>query len=487
METENEPHVALLSSPGVGHLIPIVELGKRLTTLYNTKITIFIVTTRTSTSEQKLLDPLIKTCTDNDIRIMNIPAPDISEIVDPAANIVGKLGVLMREAKPAIRESLLGLMPKPKVVIFDFFAHESFSVAQELGISRYIYVPSSAWFLALTISIPILHETIMGEYIDQTEPLKILGCRPVRPQDVVDPMLDRSSPDYAEKLKMCAGIALFDGFLVNTWEDLESTTLAAFRENEIMKRVIRGPVFDIGPLTWTGNGFGESESSNWIMEWLNRQPARSVLYMSFGSGGLLSREQINEMALGLEMSQQRFLWVVRPPNEEAGGSYFSLDECTIQVLSKYLPDGFESRTRDVGLLVPIWAPQIEILSHPSVGGFMSHNGWNSTLESLTHGVPMIVWPLYAEQRMNAAMLAEELRVAVRSKELPAEKVVKRDEIETLVRTVMSSDSEKGIVVKSNAKELQVSAKKALDDGGSSKHSMTLFLQHCKVFRDREFA
>ncbi|KAL9254839.1 UDP-glycosyltransferase 72D1-like protein [Drosera capensis] len=83
-------------------------------------------------------------------------------------------------------------------------------------------------------------------------------------------MLDRTSPDYAENLKMCVGITLFDGFLVNTWADLESTTLIAFRENEIMKRVMRGQVFDIGPLTWTGNGYGESESSSWIMEWLNR-------------------------------------------------------------------------------------------------------------------------------------------------------------------------------------------------------------------------
>ncbi|KAK9948695.1 hypothetical protein M0R45_004260 [Rubus argutus] len=118
-----------------------------------------------------------------------------------------------------------------------------------------------------------------------------------------------------------------------------------------------------------------------------------------------------EMAWGLELSQQRFIWVVRPPTTKSADSAFFTSGNGDGDHSSYLPEGFLTRTRDVGMVVPLWAPQVDILGHPSVGGFFSHCGWNSTLESVTNGVPMIAWPLYAEQRMNATLLTEELGVA----------------------------------------------------------------------------
>uniref|UniRef100_A0A7N2M081 Uncharacterized protein n=1 Tax=Quercus lobata TaxID=97700 RepID=A0A7N2M081_QUELO len=84
-------------------------------------------------------------------------------------------------------------------------------------------------------------------------------------------------------------------------------------------------------------------------------------------------------------------------------------------------------------MVPFWAPQVDVLNHPSIGGFLSHCGWGSTLESITNGVPMIAWPLYAEQKMNATLLTEEIGVAIRSKVLPSKKVVQREEIEKMAR------------------------------------------------------
>jgi UDP-glucoronosyl and UDP-glucosyl transferase len=104
------------------------------------------------------------------------------------------------------------------------------------------------------------------------------------------------------------------------------------------------------------------------------------LYVSFGSGAALTKKQMAELAFGLEMSKQRFLWMVRnPPGEENDPFAF-------------LPAGFDKRTNDVGMLVPSWAPQISILNHPSTGGFMTHCGWNSTVESVVNGIPMIAWP-----------------------------------------------------------------------------------------------
>ncbi|KAF8405176.1 hypothetical protein HHK36_010076 [Tetracentron sinense] len=225
-----------------------------------------------------------------------------------------------------------------------------------------------------------------------------------------------------------------DGFFLNTWEDLEPMTIRALREDPRLKRILNVPIYPIGPLT---RSIGPERARSECLDWLNKQPTESVVYVSFGSGGTLSAEQLTELAYGLELSQQRFIWVARPPTrKDPSGTFFtSGNGCDDP--SEYLPDGFLTRTRNVGLVVPNWAPQVEILSHGSMGGFMCHCGWNSALESITNGVPMIAWPLYSEQRMNAAMLTEDLGVAVRPEIMATkEVVVRREEVERMVRLVM---------------------------------------------------
>uniref|UniRef100_M8BA13 Hydroquinone glucosyltransferase n=1 Tax=Aegilops tauschii TaxID=37682 RepID=M8BA13_AEGTA len=116
---------------------------------------------------------------------------------------------------------------------------------------------------------------------------------------------------------------------------------------------------------------------------------------------LLPGAQTAELAAGLEASGQRFLWVVHHPNDKDSSAAYLGTAATDADPLTYLPDGFIERMNRTGLLVPLWAPQVEILTHVAVGGFMSHGGWNSTLETVAAGVPMVAWPLYAEQRMNA--------------------------------------------------------------------------------------
>ena len=114
------------------------------------------------------------------------------------------------------------------------------------------------------------------------------------------------------------------------------------------------------------------------------------------------------MARGLEMSGQRFLWVVPGPpgGEEDDGQKPDAG------LGALLPEGFLARTKGKGLVVEAWAPQREVLAHGAVGGFVTHCGWNSVLEAIMGGVPMLAWPMYAEQRMNKVFLVD-LRLAVR--------------------------------------------------------------------------
>lgn len=127
------------------------------------------------------------------------------------------------------------------------------------------------------------------------------------------------------------------------------------------------------------------------------------MLLCFGSRGKFSEVQLKEMAKGLEMSGQRFLWVVKSP---LNSNRMEPD------LEALLPKGFLERTKDRGLMMKSWAPQSAILRQESIGGFVTHCGWNSVLEAVTCGVPMVAWPLYAEQCMNSVVLVEEMKLAM---------------------------------------------------------------------------
>ncbi|XP_061374485.1 anthocyanidin 3-O-glucosyltransferase 5-like [Gastrolobium bilobum] len=455
-------HIVLVSSPGLGHLIPVIELGKRFVLSNNFKVTILAVTSNTSEAETNILKSAM---TSELIDVVEIPSANI----DGDAGMVTRLCVMMREALPAIRSALSDMTVRPSVLVVDVFGTEALSIAQELNMPKYVFVASHAWFLSLVIYSPALDKQVEGQYVDQKEPLKIPGCNSVRPEDVVEPMLDRNVIEYQEYLGVANGIPRGDGILINTWEELQHKDLQALRDGDLLGRILKVPVYSVGPLV-RQHVSETNPTSELVVQWLHKQPSESVIYVSFGSGGTLSYEQMTELACGLELSQQRFIWVMRPPTGGASDAAFFTTACSGggDQLSNYLPEGFISRTHKVGLLVPHWAPQVDILRHPSVGGFLSHCGWSSTLESITNGVPMIVWPLYAEQRMNATLLAEELGVAVRPKVLPTKKVVNREEIASMVRQIMVVDeSLKDNPIRERVKQVKHSAMKALSKGGSS--------------------
>nr|KYP71899.1 Hydroquinone glucosyltransferase [Cajanus cajan] len=208
------------------------------------------------------------------------------------------------------------------------------------------------------------------------------------------------------------------------------------------------------------------------LAWLDEQPRGSVLFVSFGSGGTLSSAQINELALGLESSGQRFLWVVKSPSEKAANASYFIAESEADPLH-LLPEGFAERTKGRGLLVPSWAPQPQVLAHPSTGGFLTHCGWNSILESVVNGVPLLAWPLFAEQKMNAFMLTHDVKVALRPN-VSQNGFVDKHEIATVVKCLM--EGQDGKKLRYRIKDLKDAAAKALaHDGASTNHISTLAL------------
>ncbi|KAG5241282.1 UTP-glucose glucosyltransferase family protein [Salix suchowensis] len=283
-KTGSKLHVVLLASIGMGHLIPILELGKRLSTHHNFDVTIFVVASQSSAAESQILQSAM---TENLCEIVELPPVNISGLVSPDAAVGTQICVIMRAIKPALREAMM--------------------VADEFDMPKYVYIPSNAWFLALTIYIPTLDKVVQGEYVDQKEPLKIPGCKAVRPEDVVDPMVDRADQHYLEYVRMSMDIPKCDGILLNIWEDLEPKTLEALRDEELLGQLCKVPVYPVGPLTRPLKPY-DSRSGE-LFPWLDKQPSESVIYVSFGSGGTLSLEQMVELAWGLELSQQRFIWV----------------------------------------------------------------------------------------------------------------------------------------------------------------------------------
>jgi len=187
--------------------------------------------------------------------------------------------------------------------------------------------------------------------------------------------------------------------------------------------------------------------------WLDAQRPRSVLYVSFGSMASLGPDQMNEVAEGLYGSGKPFLWVVRATE------------------TAKLPEGFADKAKARGLIVP-WCPQLEVLAHPSVGCFMTHCGWNSTVEALSAGVPMVAMPNWSDQMTNAKYIQDVWRVGVRVRP-DAKGVVRSEEVERRVREVMEGEMREGFRMR--ALEWSKKAKKSMSEGGTSDTNISDFL------------
>ncbi|TYH27051.1 hypothetical protein ES288_A02G038600v1 [Gossypium darwinii] len=456
VQSNQKPHLVLLSAPA--HLQPVIELGKRIVTCQDVKVTIIVASfVQSAPAESRMVQAALATKL---FDVIHLPPADICNLVEPGDKGITSLSAAMHVVKPDFQAAILGLETLPTALVVHVFAIECLGIADELKIPKYVFVSTNAWFLATIVYTPVLDKEVEGEYADKKEPFALPGCSSIRAEDLPDPMLLRTKANYREFLKIGIEIPKADGILVNAWEELQPKTLASLRDGNLLGGVVKAPIFPV---------------ASYLTDWLDKQTTDSVLYISFGSMGGLSLEQMLELALGLELSQQRFIWVVRPPIEKSGSGSVPKFGNIGDDMSSYLPEGFISRTRDRGVIVPQWAPQVEILSHPSCGGFFTHCGWNSAIECITNGLPMIAWPLYAEQRMNATLLTEEMGIALRSETLPSKGVVGREEIEKMVRKIFVDEG--GRQMRARVKELKLSAETAWSNGGSSYDALAKMVKH----------
>ncbi|KAL4587480.1 hypothetical protein LXL04_000351 [Taraxacum kok-saghyz] len=194
------------------------------------------------------------------------------------------------------------------------------------------------------------------------------------------------------------------------------------------------------------------------LEWLDKQPQNSVIYVSFGTTTSFSDDEIRELANGLENSQHKFIWVLRDADK---GDIFNGEIRRVE-----LPEGFEERIEETGLVVREWAPQLEILAHPATGGFMSHCGWNSCMESITMGVPIAAWPMHSDQPRNATLVIEALKIGIR---------VTSSSIDASIRKLMGSDE--GDEMRNRAAKLGVDVRRSVDKDGVTRKEIDSFIAH----------
>jgi hypothetical protein len=192
-------------------------------------------------------------------------------------------------------------------------------------------------------------------------------------------------------------------------------------------------------------------------------------------------QQMHEFASGLEASGVRFLWVVKIPAASSTVNGLSPITSTDQEhLASYFPESFMERTKDKGLIYTSWAPQLQILAHPTIGGFLTHCGWNSVTESIAMGVPMIAWPLWADQMLNRVLCVDILHIALSVHKNFEDTVVRGEEVERVIRLLM--EDKRGQAMKKKVEELSKVLEKATGPGGSSRRNLALFVEEVNSIR-----
>ncbi|BAF15170.1 Os04g0506000 [Oryza sativa Japonica Group] len=465
-EEARSPHVVLFPFLAHGHIPAFLRLAGHLQTL-RPGLAVTLVST------PRLLGSLSLPATSPPIRLHALPfAPADHGLPDGAESLadlhVHQFITLFRASeslRPAFDGFVAGIRPPVCVIADSFFAWTA-DVARARGASHAVFLPGGAFGHAVFFSV--------WEHLPHT--LTAGGDEfPLLP-DFPDVVLHRTQiPQYMLAATGADPWTAFfrrvipccrktDAVLVNTIQELETSGLDMLRASFGVQTWAIGPI-----LAAPDPSKSQDDDDTSIIRWLDAHPRRSVLYISFGSQNSISIRQMAELALGLEASGRPFVWAVRPPVGFDPKDGFD---------PGWLPAGFEDRMARAGrgLVVRGWAPQARILAHPSTGAFLTHCGWNSILESLRHGVPLLGWPVGAEQFFNAMVVVEWgvcVEVARGNLESSA---VESGEVAEAVGAVMG-ETEKGEAMRRKAGEIARAMAAAWEGpAGSSAASLERFLR-----------
>ncbi|XP_072994897.1 UDP-glycosyltransferase 73C6-like [Typha latifolia] len=466
-----QTHVVIVPLMAQGHLIPAMDIA---TLLASRGVLVTVVTTPVN-SARFLSAHLPFRLAELPFPASSVGLPDGCENLDLLHN--EDHFVLFFQATALLRNPLASLLrqcqPLPTCLISDMCHPWTKDVASDLKIPRLIFHGTSCFALLC------YHAARTHGLLKNPEPFVI----PEIPHHIVATnnevafwFVDQRWEEL--NTKTLESEEATDGFVLNSFDFLEGASIAKYIES------VNKKVFCIGPLCLSSKdlaahvrrGGQASVDEQKCVDWLNGKKPRSVIYVSFGSLTYLFPNQLIEIGMGLEASGVPFILVIK--NTEASPP-----------VRRWLSEeGFEERNKETGMVIKGWAPQALILSHPAVGGYVTHCGWNSVLEGVSAGLPAIAWPHFADQLLNKRLVVDVLGIGVdagvrKEQGIMADKPVEavgREEVEKAVRELMDG-GEEGEERRRKAKELGEAARKALEDGGSSYKDLTellRFISHC---------
>ncbi|KAK6282320.1 hypothetical protein POUND7_016145 [Theobroma cacao] len=461
-----KPHAVCIPYPAQGHINPMLKLAKFLHhkgfhitfvhTEYNYKR---LLRSRGPNSVDGLPDFRFEAIPDGLPHTDADATQDIPSLCDSTSkNCLAPFRDLLYKLNDVAAAS--SSIPPVSSIVSDGGMSFTVKAAEEFGIPDVLFwTPSACGFLCY-LQLPSLVERgltpvkdanyLTNGYLDKVIDW-IPGMKNIRFRDLPSFVrtMDPNDMMFNYLLKEVERAYKASAIVLNTFDSLEQDVLDA------LSGMLLPPVYSIGPLhllvDWIRDDESEDINSNlWkeqteCIEWLNSKEPNSVVYVNYGSITVMTPEQLIEFAWGLANSQRQFLWIIRP--DLVAGE------------TAILPPDFVSETKDRGMLAS-WCPQEQVLNHPSIGGFLSHMGWNSTLESLCCGVPMVCWPFFAEQQLNCRFACRNWGIG-----MEIDTNVKREEVEKLVRELL--EGEKGMEMKTKAMEWKREAEEAIRPGGSS--------------------
>ncbi|XP_038719561.1 zeatin O-glucosyltransferase-like isoform X2 [Tripterygium wilfordii] len=455
--------VVMVPLPAQGHLNQLLQLS-RLVSSYNIPVHYVGTTTHTSQAKHRVQGWDLLAATNIYFHSFKIPPHQTPSPAD--SNLSNRFPSYWL---PAFNASLnltepvskllhaLSIMSRRVIVIHDSLMA---SVVQEVGVisnaESYTFHSVSAFTIFLYILEQMEKKPI--EYSNVLIPDEIPSLEGCFSLEFVDFM--KSQYKYHKNIS---------GKVYNTCRVIEGDYMDLLERQSKDKGIKHWALGPFNPIKLNPEK-KRSESRHSCLEWLDIQDNNSVIYVSFGTSTSMNEQEISELAGGLRKSKQKFIWVLRDANK---GHVFNEVR---DVGRGKLPKGYEESVKEIGLVVRDWAPQLEILAHPAIGGFMSHCGWNSCMESITMGVPIAAWPMHSDQPRNTVLITKLLKIGIVVKDWERrEKLVTSGIVEGAVKRLMAS--KEGDEMRKRAAELGSKVRRSTGEGGVSLREFDSFIAH----------
>ncbi|TYH42732.1 hypothetical protein ES332_D11G082200v1 [Gossypium tomentosum] len=453
-----KPHIVVIPYPAQGHVIPLMELSQNLA-----KQGIKISFVNTVFNHKRVLDAFGEKVDKNGLLHL-LSVPDGLEDGEDR-NQLGKLTESLCQVMPTQLKELIHKVngsddDKISCVLADISMGLALDVAVELGIPTVGFWPAVVLQLAVLLKVPkLIDDGLIDENGTPLMKHKMIQLSPMTPSIHPMNLIWLNLDDSPSTQKIMFDFLLRNNKVVETtdWVLCNSSLELELQGFNLVPRAL-----PIGPFLAT-NRLGNLSGNYWLedptcLQWLDQQSPGSVIYVAFGSFTVFDQIQFQELALGLEITKRPFLWVVR--EDITKGKHHTY------------PKGFNERVGNQCRIVS-WAPQAAVLGHSSIACFISHCGWNSTMEGVSNGVPFLCWPYFADQFLNESYISDIWKLGLKLQKDEGG-IIRKEEIKSKVEQLVGDER-----FKTRAIELKQMVTKSVGDGGSSDKVFKNFVQWLK--------